>query len=261
MARFMREDRFVDGTLGAVSGLAYAGLEPSESLPMLRDFAFGLHRVIAKKQNKPVWASKTAADSFYIDDIEALCGNESRFVCITRHGADVACSVSDLMVKQEAYLPEMWEYIRSCPFPLEAFAKMWVDIATRMARFVKEHPENTLSIRYEDLAREPQPILDRIFAFAGVDAAPGLAETALTRTENFGPGDYKAYQKKVVDTAAVDRWRRLAPDTKTRLAAILNPTLEANGYEPMPIGRLMNAEQSRRRYLMGLTMQAMKRPE
>jgi hypothetical protein len=260
MARFMREDRFADGTLGTISGLAFAGLPPAKSIPMMREFAFSLHRAIAAKQGKPIWASKTAVDSLYIDQIEALCGDHTRFVCITRHGMDVACSVQELCVKQEAYLPELWEYLRVCPFPLEAFAKMWIDITTRLMRFTADHPDNTISIKYEQLANDPRGTMDRVFDFIGVDAAPTLVDTALSRVENIGPGDFKAYQKKTVDTASVGRWQRLAVDTKSRLGALLNPLLEANGYDPVAVVAPPTAEESRRRYHMGLVMQSMKRP-
>ncbi|HVY49279.1 MAG TPA: sulfotransferase [Minicystis sp.] len=260
MGRFMREDRFNDGTLGVVSGLAFAGLPPDETIPMLREFAFGLHRAVAKKQSKPIWASKTALDSLYVDQIEALCGDASRFVCITRHGADVACSVLELCVKQEAFLPELHDYVRACPFPLEAFGKMWVDVTRRLQRFAKDHPDNTLSIRYEDLVADPRATMDALFRFVGVEPEP-VVDTALKRTENVGPGDFKAYGRPTVDASSVGRWKKLPALTRSRLGAVMNETLVSAGYEAMPVVPEPSAEEMRRRYQMGLLLQSMKRPE
>jgi protein-tyrosine sulfotransferase len=257
-ARLMREDRFVDATLGVVSGLAYAGIEPEESVARLRELAFDFHRVIAKRQNKAIWASKSTSDTFYVDEIETLCGDASRFVVITRHGGDVVCSVQELTAKQEAYLPEVWEYLRRCPYPLEAFAEMWCDVTARLDAFAAAHPENCLAIRYEDLAAEPGAVMAKVFAFLGVDFDQALLETALTRRENIGPGDFKAYQRTGVDTASVGRWKELSNDTKSRLGAILNPTLIAHGYEPLPIKPIAAGESMRRRYQMGLLLQSMK---
>jgi hypothetical protein len=260
MGRFMREDRFVDASLGVVSGLAYAGMPPEVSLPRMREFAFGLHRSLAEAQGKAIWASKSTSDTFYLDEIEALCGSETRFVCITRHGGDVVCSVQELCVKQEVYFPEVWEYVRSCPFPLEAFSKMWCEITARLSRFAADHPDNSLSIKYEDLAAEPEVTMRRVFEFIGVDFDPALVESALTRRENIGPGDFKAYQRAKVDTSSVDRWKKLSADTRSRIGAILNPTLESLGYETIPVRPLASAEDMRRRYQMGLLLQSMKRP-
>jgi LPS sulfotransferase NodH len=259
LGRMMREVRFVDATLGVVSGLAYAGIPTEETIARLRELAFDLHRRVAKQQNKAVWASKSTSDTFYVDEIEALCGDASRFLVITRHGGDVVCSVQELTAKQEAYLPEVWEYVRSCPYPLEAFAQMWCDVTARLDAFAAAHPDNCLAIRYEDLAADPKTVMAKVFGFVGVDFDPALLETALGRRENIGPGDFKAYQRKDVDTASVGRWKQLSNDTKSRLGAILNPTLEAHGYEPLPVKPIAAGEEMRHRYQMGLLLQSMKR--
>jgi protein-tyrosine sulfotransferase len=259
LGRMMREDRFVDASLGVVSGLAYAGIAPEETLARLRALAFDLHRTIAERQKKPIWAAKSTSDTFYVDEIEALCGDASRFVVITRHGGDVVCSVQELTAKQEAYLPEVWEYVRRCPYPLEAFAEMWCQVTTRLDAFAAAHPDNCLAIRYEDLAADPKRVMGEVFAFIGVDYDEALLETALLRRENVGPGDFKAYQRQAIDTSSVDRWKQLSKDTKSRLGAILNPTLEAHGYEPLPIEPLAAGERARRRYQMGLLLQSMKK--
>lgn len=258
VGRLLREDRFVDATLGVVSGLAYAGIEPEESVARLRELAFDFHRTIAKRQNKDIWASKSTSDTFYVDEIEALCGDASRFVVITRHGGNVVCSVQELTAKQEAYLPEVWEYVRRTPYPLEAFAQMWCDVTARLDAFAAAHPDNCLAIRYEDLAADPSAVMARVFAFIGVDFDPALLDTALTRRENVGPGDFKAYQRTGVDSASVGRWKELSNDTKSRLGAIMNATLAAHGYDALPIKPIAEGERMRRRYQMGLLLQSMK---
>jgi protein-tyrosine sulfotransferase len=259
LGRMLREDRFVDATLGVVSGLAYAGIEPDETIARLRELGFGFHREIAKRQNKPIWAAKSTSDTFYVDEIEKVAGDHCRFVVITRHGADVVCSVQELTVKQEAYLPEVWEYVRRSPHPLEAFAQMWCDVTRRLDAFGAAHPENCLAIRYEDLAEDPASMMAKVFAFIGVDFDPKMLETALTRRENIGPGDFKTYQRTEVDRSSIGRWKSLSDDTKSRLGAILNTDLEAHGYEPLPMKPIAEGEALRRRYQMGLLLQSMKK--
>jgi hypothetical protein len=137
---------------------------------------------------------------------------------------------------------------------------MWCEITARLSRFAADHPDNSLSIKYEDLAAEPEVTMRRVFEFIGVDFDPALVESALTRRENIGPGDFKAYQRAKVDTSSVDRWKKLSADTRSRIGAILNPTLESLGYETIPVRPLASAEDMRRRYQMGLLLQSMKRP-
>ena len=88
--RFLRSERIVEGVrIGVLDGLGYAGFSRDEVLTRLRDFAFSFHREYATRQGKARWASKTAFDAFYLEEIEQLCGDHVHFVCIQRHGLPV----------------------------------------------------------------------------------------------------------------------------------------------------------------------------
>jgi protein-tyrosine sulfotransferase len=262
IGRFMQEDPIGEGVrLGPLSGLAFAGISPEDTLGRLRDLCFGFHRSIAAKQGKPRWASKTAWDCFYVDAIEQLCGAHARFVCIGRHGLDNVCSVQELCLKNESYQPEIHAYVRRHAFPLEAFAHMWVDLTQRLMSFAAAHPENALEIRYEDLIADTQGVMAKVFAFVGEPHDPAIVERALENKDDVGLGDFKAYQKTSIDKASVGRSKQLSPYTRSQLGRIINPTLEAKGYAPVPLVAERSDEEARRRYEMGLLVQSLRRPE
>jgi hypothetical protein len=256
--RFLRSDRLADGvTVGVVDGLVYAGFTPDEVLGRLRELAFSFHRDYAAKQGKPRWASKSALDTFYIDEIEALCGEQVLFVCIQRHALDVACSMQDLSNRTGRYMRELHEYIARYPMIFEAFAHAWVDLAQSLRAFVQRHPTNALLVRYEDLAAHTDTTMERIMAFAGEQWRPEYTQRALARRDNIGIGDWKTYARSAVDEASVGRWKKLPRDTIVRLAAICNPTLEACGYEPVVV-EMEGSDETRRRHEVGVLLQGLK---
>ena len=169
-ARFLRSETIAEGVdVGVLSGLQFAGFDEESVLKALREFAFGFHREYATRQGKSRWASKTAFDVFYWDLIEKLCGRDAYFICVQRHGLDVACSLKELCEANGVYLSELHEYVKRYPRPLEAFCHAWVDISLATHSFVERHPDNALLLRYEDLTADPESVTRKIAAFLQVD--------------------------------------------------------------------------------------------
>lgn len=257
--RFLRSERIAEGVrIGVLDGLLYAGFARDEVLARLREFAFAFHRDYATRQAKPRWAAKTALDAFYLEEIEALCGDQVSFVCIQRHGLDVASSIQELCDKNGGYLRDLHEYVVRYPLTLEAFAHVWVDLAGAIHRFAVRHPRNALLVRYEDLTTQTDSTMQRIMEFVGERWEPDLVARALHERGNIGLGDWKTYARSVVDQASVGRWKQLSRDTVARLATICNPTLQLCGYDPIEIDAAeRSADENRRRYEVGLLLQGL----
>lgn len=257
--RFLYSDRVAESVhVGAVDGLAYAGFPEEEVLRRLREFAFSFHREYAQKQGKSRWADKSPLDAFHLDDIERLCGEDAYFVCIQRHGLDVACSIEDLCQKNGGYLKEIHEYVIRYPLRLEAFAHAWVDLSRSIDAFAKRHPQNAIAIRYEDLTANPDATMAHVMDFVGEKWAPGLVDEALQSRRGLGLGDWKTYGRASVDQSSVGRWRKLSRDTINRLAVICNPTLADCGYETIEVQGERSKDEVRRRLEIGLALQRMR---
>ena len=256
-ARFLHTDSLAEGIeMGVLSGLSFAGFPDDQVLEKLRTFAFGFPRAYAERQGKGRWAEKTAIDVFYLDEIERLCGDRVHFVCVIRHGLDVACSNKELADQNGAYLDEMHRYIQRDKRPLEALCHAWVDVTEALTAFAVRHPDTAFVFRYEDLVAKPDSTLRDILHFVGEAWDPTLLSRALTPTDNLGLGDWKTYRTSEVGRSSVGRWKSLSPALVSSLGEIVNPTLGANGYEPVPVIEDRSDDEARRRYELGLLVQA-----
>ena len=254
-ARFLESERIAeDVEIGALAGLGQAGFPRDEVLARLREFAFAFHRDHAARLGKPRWAEKTACDAFHVGRIEELCGEHAYFLCVVRHGLDVACSLQELSEKNGGYLRELHAYVRRDPRPLAAFAHAWVDMTRGIRAFVERHPRNALLLRYEDLVANPSDVLADAFRFVGESFEQGLLESALRNSADVGLGDWKTYARKTIGPESVGRWKSLSRWTRSQLGAIANETLVACGYEPVSVEGGRDAEEARRRYELGLLL-------
>jgi hypothetical protein len=254
-ARFLRSETIAEGLdLGVLSGLAFAGFDEETVLRSLREFAFGFHREYAQRQGKRRWASKTAFDVFYWEQIEQLCGRDAYFLCLQRHGLDVACSLKDLCEANGTYLSELHEYVKRYPRPLEAFCHAWADVTLATHAFAQRHPANALLLKYEDLVTDPEATTKTIAEFVRVEWSPQWLDTVLQRPGSVGLGDWKTYAKGTIDTESIGRWRALSEHTISMMGAICNPVLEASGYPPVAVKAHRSPQEARRRYELGLRL-------
>ena len=252
-ARFLSSERIAEGVdIGVLTGLSYAGFGPEEVIRRLREFVFAFHEEHARREGKRRWAEKTAFDSFHLDRIEALCGDQAYFICMIRHGLDVACSIQELCEKNQTYLSELHEYVKRYPRPLEAFAHVWVDLTTGIREFVQRHPDSAVMMRYEDLIANTQAEMARVIEFVGESWNPKMLERAMQDTQGIGLGDWKTYARSDIDGGSIDRWKQLSRATISQLGRIVNPTLGACGYAPVEVEDRIGEGEARRRYELGL---------
>lgn len=255
-ARFLNAEITADGLdMGVLSGLSFAGFSDTEVLTRLREFAFAFPREYAQRQNKPRWAEKTAIDTFYIQRIEALCGDQAYFLGIIRHGLDVALSCRDLLDASGILLEELHRYVCRYPQLLEAFCHSWADTTRDLLAFADRHPENVLLCRYEDLVAAPTETLGGLMEFVGEDYAPKML-TGLRKVDELGMGDWKSYQSDTVDSDRSSRWQGLSSTQLTTLGAIVNPLLEELDYPLVPIQAGSDTNAARRRYELSLMAHA-----
>lgn len=259
-ARFLHEESFAQGLkIGAVVGLGYAGFEESEVLRRLRRFTFGFFEEHAAQAGKTRWAEKTAFDAFYVAAIRRLCAGHVKFICLHRHGLDVAASIAELTDKTGGYVQELHRYVTRYPQPLEAFAHAWVDTANAVEDLA-EQDEDALSIRYERLTEDPHGVLEEVLGFVGEPFEDGIVERALGSSESVGFGDWKTYARAKIDTRSVARWKSLPAASQTMLAEICNPTLKRLGYDAVSTED-ENDEDARRRYELGLLLGRLKKED
>jgi protein-tyrosine sulfotransferase len=259
-ARFLREEAFAGGvSIGVLSGLSFAGIAEQVVIARLRELVFGLLEDICRQSRKKRWAEKTAFNIFYLEQIEQLCSGSCRFLCLIRHPLDVVCSIKELTDKMEMYVAELHAYMRQYPAPLEAFAHAWVEMHARLRRFVRDHPDDCLMLKYEDLVHNPAEELQRVFDFLNEPAdVPAILSQALHGTEAIGLGDWKTYERRAIHTESVGRWRHLSPFTVNWLVNIIAAEMELAGYPSIATARSPEPEVARRQYELGLLVTHMR---
>ena len=248
-AQFLRGDTIVDGIdYGVLGGLQSAGFTREEVLSRVRTLAFSFLEDFAAENKKPRWATKSAVDSFYLPQIEALYADHAQFVCLVRHGLDTVLSLDDLCVANEVFIKELHAYVKQYARPLEAYAHAWRDVTDQLLDFVERHADRAILIRYEDLVANPDAKTAELFGFLGESADADLLERALEAEMAQGLGDWKTHGRTSIDASSVGRAADLREDIISRLAPIMNPTLKKGGYDSAPMKPLPGHDEAIRRY-------------
>jgi hypothetical protein len=173
----------------------------------------------AAKSGKARWGDKTPHYVHHVDALLVLWP-QARFVILVRDGRDVALSV------------------RRLPFgPNNAWAAaQWWARGIRVGqRAQAEHPEQVMTVRYEDLVASPAAVVPRICAFVGLEFHPEML--AIDRADASKiVADQKGWFPTLFDgihTSASGRWRAEMPARDQRVfAALAGPELAACGYAP-----------------------------
>lgn len=232
-ARFLAGEKVAEGMdYGPLGGLGALGFDPDEVKGRLRDFVLAFHRELAERAGKPRFAIKTAVDSFYVPQLLDLFGGHARFVCVIRHGMDVAVSLSEFTQVMEGPIDELMPFIASHRRFMPAYAAAWAKVTGDMVDAADRHPDEVLAIRYEDLVAQPADVLAGLFDFLGEPGDPAaLLERAFEPAEVSGLGDYKTFETRGLQSDSIGRWRSLADRVQAEMAPIVNPLLDRLGYD------------------------------
>lgn len=231
--RFLSSETVAEGIdYGPLGGLGAMGFSSDEVKARLRAVVLDFHGEIAARSGKPRYAIKTAVDSFYLPQILDLMRGHARFVCLVRHGGDVAVSLAEFTERMEGPIEELMPFVERHRRLMPSYAAAWAKVTADMLDAAEAWPEDVFALRYEDLVEQPEGVLAELFAFLGEDCDPAeLIETAFRPQEVVGLGDYKTFASRRLESGSIGRWRELPPRVQAELAPIANPLLERAGYE------------------------------
>jgi hypothetical protein len=134
----------------------------------------------------------------------------AQFVCLYRHCMDVIASAIEAAP---------WglsgfgfdSYVRATPGnSVAAAAHCWLDQTKSIIEFQEKYPDRCHGIRYEDLVNQPEQIAESLFAFLGVDQAPGITTACfLTEHDTRGYADHKIWFTERVSRESIGRGARI----------------------------------------------------
>jgi hypothetical protein len=180
-----------------------------------------------RKAGKARWAEKTPRNIGRIAEI-FRCFPAARFVHVLRDGRDVACSLRThprhKVVDGRLVPTGTWKPIAGC-------ARRWVRDIEGSRRWWGDPRFHT--VRYEDLALDPRPVLERLMAFLGEDWDEGMLAHA-SADSPFRDATRFAQNPEAlgaVNVASVGRWQRDLDDRDRRIfKRVAGPLLVELGY-------------------------------
>jgi len=210
----------------SVEGLTAMGFAREHVLQRLREAASYFFEMYAASRSKPRWADKTPSYVGILDFIEGLYGPACRYVIIYRHGLDAACSIAGMGIR------DVEPHIQACQGDAHAgAARYWAEQCGKLLDFQARHASRCFELRYEQLARDPEPDLRRLFEFLGERWEPevlrfhekphdhwvGLQDATAASTKGFKP--------------RVGVWRDQPAEVVERMRRVAGPMLVRLGYD------------------------------
>lgn len=118
--------------------------------------------------------------------------------------------------------------------PEERLAWRWLLFNEKAMEELSGHA-NARVVRYEDLCREPEATLRRLFDFAGLGWDPAVADFLASSTRSGDSGYYSVYRDPVL---AAEGWReRMAEPVIQRIMAVVRGTEPGQLYAEAQAGR------------------------
>lgn len=210
----------------AMEGLRAMGFDRDHVLRKTREYASYFFETYAASHGKARWADKTPVYLDVLDFLEELYGPDCQYVVIHRHGLDCARSNAEAV-----RVEELKPHLEACGGDVHvAAARYWASQSRKLADFQKAHPGRFVEIRYENLARDPEPHLRKVFDFIGEAWEPevlrfhekphdrwrGLEDTKASRSKGFKPN--------------IGTYRSLPPEQIQRMVEQAGAVLEELGY-------------------------------
>jgi sulfotransferase family protein len=192
-------------------------LEPEDAARFVLGAPFAAY---ARKYGKPRWGDKTPHYVHHIDALLAIWP-QARVVILVRDGRDVALS------------------LRRMPFgPNNAWAaaQWWARGIRAGAAAQQRHPDNVLTVRYEDLARDPTAQVPPICAFLDLAYVPEMLDLEHADRSRIVADQASWFPTlfEGINTKAVGRWEREMPvRDQAVFAALARDELAQLGY-PVP---------------------------
>jgi hypothetical protein len=197
-------------------GLGYHGRE--DYLNQIRIWSSRYHEAYRISHNKRRWADKTPQYSQILPELKDIFGPGARFIFIIRNPLDVIYSIYS----------RGWDILEEEGDLLASTARYVADTLAAQLAFLDANPDVCLALRYEDLIREPEDQLKRIFAF--------LREPWDSRVLDYHLFDHNyGVEDPVVRGAAgfidnTGNWKALNPGQLDRVMSIAGGYVEKLGY-------------------------------
>jgi hypothetical protein len=172
----------------------------------------------AALHGKPRWADKTP---YYVGAIDVIkrVFPEARIVNVVRDGRDVALS----LLRVPFGPSNVW-----------AAARQWRAAVDAGDAAAARYGEDVLTVRYEDLVADPEPVVQRVCAFCEIAYRPEMLAIEESAGGRLAAGQEGWFSELFagIGTRSVGKWRTgMTPAQQATFAANAGEALRRHGYE------------------------------
>lgn len=210
-----------------VRGLEAIDVYRDEAKANIRAFALNYYERFLYRSGKRRWADKTPGYVEYCPEIYDVFGPEVRFLYLLRHGMDVANSMQD-----RSWLGLLAPGIDHENDPLkrlEIGARTWMRMTDGFERFRQHHPTICHTVRFEDLTKDPEPVVRGVLTLLNEPWEPAVLD--YRAFPHSGTGDPKTDRREGI-AANTGNYRRWPADHQAAVRNLLATHLERYGYPP-----------------------------
>jgi hypothetical protein len=159
----------------------------------------------ARRAGKPRWVEKTTDHLVHVDRIRQHWP-DARIIRIVRDPRDVALSLRFVPWGSPSVIANLY---------------FWADRDARSADFF-ERDGGSLTVRYEDLLRDPRDVLARICDHVGESFDEAMLSTGESARLVAGAGEsWKAKARTAVDPTRLEVWRRELTESQRTVASVV----------------------------------------
>jgi protein-tyrosine sulfotransferase len=214
------------------------GISDDELTTEIGDFVRRLMCRHAEGHGKRRWADKTPNYYRLLPFIYKMFEGRVLFLFVTRHPFDTAISLNEMIGVFEPtgqYKdPELSSVISRHGIGLYGCLQYWTDVYETIGTFAVMHPEECLTIRYEDLVTDPVRTCNDLFAFVGESFVPELLDNVFVQPHTRAFGDVKILAEEVIHRRSIDRWREWNSAQIDYLWGFVSHAASRYGYRPNP---------------------------
>jgi hypothetical protein len=150
----------------------------------------------ARAAGKRRWADKAPENALHIRQWRKILPGGFLFVHVVRNPLDALASIEES------------KFRHSVPAGFRERALFYRAFRENAEDHEQRHPRTSMRIRYEELATDPLPVLDRLFRFLGEQPEPQVVTQFNAPERGRGIEDQKIRLVKEIHTDSIGRWRR-----------------------------------------------------
>ena len=154
------------------------------------------HVIAAKRSGKSRWADKNPENVLYLDQWNTLLDGNFIFIHVIRNPLDAMASLVEAGFK------------KTIPKKIAHKAALYDDYLDKAYSFIAKHPNNSYTLRYEDLVTNPQETLSALLSYLGESYDEAMITDFFSPSRKTGIEDPKVAKTGSIHSHSIDRWKK-----------------------------------------------------